>query len=39
VSDVTLPASGTDLIAVGRDGLDKEVSMAGTFSITLLRQP
>ena len=39
LSDVTLPASGTYLIAVGRYGLDKEVSMAGTFSITLLRQP
>lgn len=39
LSDVTLPASGTYLIAIGRYGLDKEVNMAGTFSITLTRQP
>ncbi len=39
LSEITLPASGTYLIAVGRYGLEKEANMAGTFSITLLRQP
>ncbi len=38
ISDVTLPASGPYLIAVGRYGLEQESGMTGTFAITLTRQ-
>lgn len=39
LSDITLPASGPYLVAVGRYGLDKETDMVGTFAITVSRQP
>jgi len=39
LTDITLPASGTYLVAVGRYGLDQGTDMVGTFAITVTRQP
>ncbi|SRR5690554_3191022 len=39
LSDITLPATGTYMAAIGRYGLEKETGMVGTFAITLTRHP